>query len=257
MGGLRTPLLLIVVSVTLLHVCSATFEDEMKTRVAQTEKLLNDYKAFVASVDSEGDKLLNKLDNNNKTFNTKTKNSVNYHGPKFEEYLTAKRKSLDEFITKTWKSTEKNAAAKEKTLGNYNKMVNLNITEAYWHAVVDNKNWRTNLFTNHIKALDEILTSIETHGFEAMKTSVENLKDGQMTPEEQLSRKEKEDVLKAEFLKLAQYAASAQFHEEEKQRTEGQSGIKQIRTASSNVIILIYLIYFCQYQILGKCSSCN
>ena len=247
MRGLRGFLFQVIfASAALLHVCSAAFEDEMTKRITETEKLLNDYKAFIASVDSEGNKLLNKLNNNNKTFNSKTNSFVNYQGNKFQQYLTNKRTSLDNYVTQTWEVTEAHAAAKEKTLGNYNKMTKLNITEAYWHALIDNKYWRTNLFTSHIKVLDEILDSIETKGLESMKTSVENLKDGQMTPEEQLARKEKVDVLKAEFLKLAQYTASAQFHEEEKQRTEGQSGIKQIRT-SRGIVCEVFVLYICSF----------
>ena len=63
-----------------------------------------------------------------------------------------------------------------------------------------------------------------------MQASYEDLKNGAMTEEEQRLRQEQVDVLKKEFHKLAQFAAASQFHEEEKQRTEGQSGIKQIRT---------------------------
>ena len=62
-----------------------------------------------------------------------------------------------------------------------------------------------------------------------MKEQVNELKSGGMTEEQRKLRQEQVDVLKKEFHKLAQFAAASQFHEEEKQRTEAQSGIKQIR----------------------------
>ena len=237
MKGSRTSFILVIFASVTLQIYTATFEDEMKARIRQTETLLNDYKAFVESVDNHEVSLINKLTKNNNTFKTKTNSNVDTYGKKFDEYLTSKRKYLDEYVTKTWDLTEDHAAAKEKTLPSYNKMVNFNLTEAYWHQKVDNKYWRTNTFSNYIKTLNQLLASIEAHSFEAMKTSVENLKGGQMTAEELKLRKEKVDVLKAEFFKLAQYAASTQFHEEEKQRTEGQSGIKQIRTSKGMFIV--------------------
>ena len=65
-----------------------------------------------------------------------------------------------------------------------------------------------------------------------MKANVSNLEAGQVdeTNEEQLVKQEKIKALKDEFYKLARYAAAAKFHEEEKQRTAGQSGVKQVRT---------------------------
>ena len=222
----------------------ATFDNEMASRISEIEKLLKDFKSFEDSVDANGATLIQSLANKNNTLTNKAVNGVNTNAKLFDKYMSDKKTALDNSVVEAWQATEKKAAERETTLGNYNRMNSLNLTEAFWRHTIDRRYDRTKFFDTPIKILNMIMASIENHyGLEGMQDAVENLKDGSLSEEEKAIRQEKVNVLKDELYKLAQYVSSTQFHEEEKQRTEGQSGIKQIRVSKGRNLCFSVILF--------------
>jgi len=222
---------------------SQTFDKEMDTRLSSARKLLADYRIYFDTVEDAETFLNSKFDNTKTILERSVNNDIKNQRNSFEKFMNVREEGLPKRIESAWNDATARAGKIEKTTSWYKKMMNYNLTEEYWIQSINNNLWRTTTANNYIKWLSDILDGIEEKGYLTMQTKAEQLKNGAQTPEQLATKQEKIKALKDEFYKLAQYAAATQFHEEEKQRTEGQSGIKQIRTRKG-ILICLYVTHF-------------
>ena len=223
-------LLIMVFSCNVMFTHSKTFDEELESRIATARTLLKEYAAYFTSIEEAETFLEEKFDKTKTTMEGRVNNDMKNQESSFESFMKVREDGLPKRIESAWSEAEAQADKMKTTTNWYKKMRDYNVTEEYWIQNINNNLWRTNHANNYIKWLSDILDGIKEKGYTSMQTKAEQLKNGAQTPEQQAAKQEMINALKKEFHKLAQYAAATQFHEEEKQRSEGQSGIKQIRT---------------------------
>ena len=158
---------LILLMLATVNTMELDYGIELDSRIAEAEGLLKQFKAFEKSIAANKSSLSNTLTSNNNSF-AKTGNKVKNEGVKYATYVTNKKASVENHITKTWAGVQVLAQDKETTLSEYKKMKNLNITEAWWKNKIDKNFWRTKAFNNYIKLLTELLDVIKSYDLQGI-----------------------------------------------------------------------------------------
>jgi len=223
-------LVLCITVIIATYVYAQDYESELQKRIETLKVLLEDYEKFDENLGEATKDASSKFKQSQSKIKETVEDNIGYHEGKMDEFFNKKASELTDYVAAKWKLTDKFALSKKGNLKGYKRLQRINLSQKTWMNRVDKNLFKTKQFGRYLKGLEDILNSIKEAGLDDVKDKAEKLASGQPTAEQIAIKQQKVNVLKEEFFKLAKFAQAVQFHEEEKQRTEGQSGIKQIRT---------------------------